>query len=663
MLQLLPELMAALRREAIPHDNMTARRRGVDPHQLEPGLVRYNGCDDCLGWYSLSRRPVTFFLLIQYQSCVTTDDGQLMPSYQYLDPLLQQQPLPLRSSNTSTMTLSFKGHLFDSGLINQILNVVEQQQGDVQVEECLVPTLIGSNLSGKSTALLRISAPGGMASLRAIEQRIRALVDAWPKADTAVERMEPADDCATTATTTTSRIHVEAQPRTQRVLVLGAGHVSEALVERLGRSDRIQVTVVSDHEADARRTASAARHGRHVAVDVCQDPHQLSALVEDSDLVVSLLPAPLHIPVALECILQNTDLVTASYESEEMRKLEKRAKSAGIAILNEVGLDPGLDHMSAVKIVDDIKLRGGAISTFSSVCGGLPAPDASHNPLRYKFSWNPRGLIRACQNDARFRLDGQVREIRGHELLRAASPFAEEWPDLGLECLPNRDALWYEDAYDIEGARTVFRGTLRYQGFSALMNVFQSMGLFDSQPVADDSWDEVLYRLRMQRGGFDGLRDFVEACADEDMHLADRAMEALEWLGLSQCRPVTRKEQLVDELSRLLESKMRFAPGERDMVIMRHRVEAVFDDGTEERHISRLQVFGDASVSAMAKTVGSTAAAAAELILEGGLRDQRGLLLPTVEQIYLPVLEKVAQDGIIFEERVYIEPSRTLQEA
>lgn len=245
VLQLLPELMAALRREAIPHDNMTARRRGVDPHQLEPGL---------------------------YQSCITTDDGQLMPSYQYLDPLLQQQPLPLRSSNTSTMTLSFKGHLFDSGLINQILNVVEQQQGDVQVEECLVPTLIGSNLSGKSTALLRISAPGGMASLRAIEQRIRALVDAWPKADTAVERMEPADDCATTATTTTSRIHVEAQPRTQRVLVLGAGHVSEALVERLGRSDRIQVTVVSDHEADARRTASAARHGRHVAVDVLSGP-------------------------------------------------------------------------------------------------------------------------------------------------------------------------------------------------------------------------------------------------------------------------------------------------------------------------------------------------------------------------------------------------------
>jgi alpha-aminoadipic semialdehyde synthase len=379
-------------------------------------------------------------------------------------------------------------------------------------------------------------------------------------------------------------------------------------------------------------------------------------------MVISLLPAPMHAPVAAECIIHKKDFVTASYESETMRAMNDRARDVGIIILNEVGLDPGLDHMSAMKIIDDIKRRGGSVTCFSSVCGGLPAPEAADNPLKYKFSWSPKGVISASQNDARYRWEGNVMEVRGPELLQAASPFVENWPDLNLECLPNRDSLQYENIYSIEGADTVFRGTLRYAGFSSLFNVFRNMGLFDATVIQNSSWEDVIDTLRKKRGEFVSVDDFVQACANEDLDEARRAIETLEWLGILGSDTVWNSRSIVDAFCDVLESKLQYEQHERDMVVMHHKIEASFDDGSVERHSSSLQVFGNAKMSAMSKTVGYTTAAAADLILSGSLRGERGLLLPTVREIYEPVLAAVDLEGISFEESVNVSPQSMHQE-
>lgn len=346
--------------------------------------------------------------------------------------------------------------------------------------------------------------------------------------------------------------------------------------------------------------------------------------------------------------------MTASYESEEMRAMNDRAKDVGIIILNEVGLDPGLDHMSAMKIIDDIKSRGGTVTCFSSVCGGLPAPEAADNPLKYKFSWSPKGVISASQNDARYRWEGKVMEVRGHELLQSAAPFVENWPDLHLECLPNRDSLHYEKVYSIAGADTIFRGTLRYRGFSSLMNVFRNMGLFDTTPTQGKSWEEVINMLRNKRGGFLSVNDFVQACAEEDLDEARRAIETLEWLGILAGNSVSNSRSVVDAFCDVLESKLQYQQHERDMVAMHHTIEASFENGSEERHYSSLQVFGDPKMTAMSKTVGYTAAVSADLILSGSLRGERGLLLPTVQKIYEPVLAALDLEGVSFEESVSV---------
>lgn len=363
------------------------------------------------------------------------------------------------------------------------------------------------------------------------------------------------------------------------------------------------------------------------------------------------------------CIDAKTDLVTASYESQDMLDLRDSAEAAGIRIINEVGLDPGLDHMSAMKIIDDIKGRGGHVTSFSSVCGGLPAPEAADNPLQYKFSWSPRGVISASQNDAKYLWDDRLVQVRGNELLANASPFTDAWSDLGLECLPNRNSLNYRETYGLEQAKTIFRGTLRYGGFSSLMHTFQTLGLFDTRTPIDDlsTWDDVLDVLRKNRGGFKSIEDFFLACSGEDTELAQRAVEALTWLGMhgasggDRITKTPNDRTIVDLFCGRLEEMLKFGPKERDMVVMHHKIGAEFEDGSVEEHHSSLQVFGtESTMTAMCKTVGYPAAAAADLILRGKLDNCKpGLLLPTTKEIYLPILDAVKKEGIDFDERCF----------
>lgn len=541
--------------------------------------------------------------------------------------------------------ISLKGHLFDSGLINQILDVIELYGCGVEFRECFFPPQSGS--TAKSHVVLKIGSKDKK-TLTIIEKKIASLVDVIEKADASFARI------GGTSSANCDNINLARVEEEKRVLLLGAGRVSRSFVEFLGRSDDAVITVVSENAEEARKIAAAAgKNGRHQCFNVVEDKTKLTKLINESSLVVSLLPPPLHPIIATECIQQKSHLVTTSYESEEIRHLASKAKEAGVIFLNEVGLDPGLDHAISCKTIDDIKSRGGTVTSYVSVCGGLPAPEVAHkSPLKYKFSWSPRGVLRAAQNDARFRWAGRNVEVEGCRLLRNATPFEEAFNDLNLklEVLPNRDAFKYEKIYGIDDVSTIFRGTLRYQGFSELMMVFQNLGFLSSDRVLSRTWCDLLEELRSRHGSFKNLPDFVLACADGDHCLADRAIAALNFLELAGDKPVPDSPTIIDSFCVALEQKLGYEKGERDIVVMHNTVEALFQAGEQEFHRSSLLVYGDDSLSAMAKCVGYTAAASCRLILDGKLDGVSGVVLPTSPLIYMPLLSMLQKDSIVFEE-------------
>jgi alpha-aminoadipic semialdehyde synthase len=592
-------------------------------------------------------------------SFITTADGSLTPGFEYLKTLMTRAHKSTIEEQPA-MLLSLEGHLFDSGLINQVLDVVENAGCGLEFTEGIFPSRSGWERT-KSSVVLKIDGRDESV-LAEVQSKIQLLVDIIEKAEATLIRIDgsPEDGPGGDAP---GRVEVEGPSREKRVLLLGAGRVSKTFVDYLGRQGDQTIIVAGENEKEAREVASAAAKGRHVHLDVTEDVHRLSELIEESDLVVSLLPAPMHPSVAMECIVHKKDFVTASYESEEMRQMKERAQDAGIVILNEVGLDPGLDHMSAMKIIDNIKSRGGTVKHFSSVCGGLPAPEVADNPFFYKFSWSPKGVIRASQSGARYRWEGRVLEVDGRQLLQSAAPFVEAWPDLELEVLPNRDSLQYEKVYDIgPEVPTIFRGTLRYRGFSSLLNIFQNMGLLDQVRFDEATyWADLIDALREQKG-FGSVDDFVQACADEDFDETVRALKTLEWLNILGNRPVPASMDVVDAFCSVLEEKLCYEEGERDMVCMNHTIGASFEDGTVERHQSSLQVFGDSSATAMAKTVGYTAAASAKLLLDGTTVGECGLLLPTNPTIYVPVLESLEVEGIAFNECIEVNPPADFKE-
>jgi saccharopine dehydrogenase-like NADP-dependent oxidoreductase len=446
-----------------------------------------------------------------------------------------------------------------------------------------------------------------------------------------------------------NKVNVLGEPE-KNVLILGAGKVAGSCAEYLGRSTSTTVAVASQFEDEAMAVAKHAARGKAVTCDLSSPGEKLRRLIEDADVVVSLLPAPMHAMIAEECISLKTDLVTASYESDQMRALQAGANEAGVAILNEVGLDPGMDHMSAMKIIDDVHSRGGKVTSFSSVCGGLPAPEAANNPMLYKFSWSPMGVMRASQNDATFRRDGHIVQVDGADLLASSEPFYA-WKSLNLECLPNRDSLVYGEKYGIEGASTIFRGTLRYRGFSSLLHVFKNMGILDDVETGASTWHDTLENLRSKRG-FHDLRTFVLSCAGNDKDLASRVYNCMLWLGL-KIAPVSDQSSVVKSFCDLLEQHLQFEEGERDMVLMHHDIKAIFDDGSDENHSCSLQIFGDDNMTAMSKTVGYTAAIGTKLILDGDI-SKKGLLLPTNKDVYIPSLGLLKKEGVVFEEQVHI---------
>ena len=436
----------------------------------------------------------------------------------------------------------------------------------------------------------------------------------------------------------------------KKILVLGAGLVSGPLVHYLLDQDEFEVTVASRTVEKAQALVGDAANGIAKRVDV-SDEESLENLIAQADLSISLLPYVYHPLVAKLCVKHKKQMVTASYVKDEMRALDEDAKRAGVILLNEIGVDPGIDHMSAMKVIDHIRNNGGELVSFSSYCGGLPAPDANDNPFGYKFSWSPRGVVLAGKNPARFLKDGEIVDIPGEEL------FANHWPveieGFGtLEGYPNRDSLPYIDTYGIHGVKTMFRGTLRYPGWCETLKKISELGLLD-ETERDDLEGLSLAQVTAKLIGSSG-----DLKADVAAHLQIDAgsfvISNLEWLGLFSDDPIPAgAKSPLDVLAGRMLEKMQYAPGERDMLVMQHEFVAKYPDRTEKTTSTMIDYGIPNGDTSMSRTVGLPAAIATRLILEGKIA-LTGVQVPVMPEIYEPVLAELESMGIKFTEKTEV---------
>ncbi len=425
----------------------------------------------------------------------------------------------------------------------------------------------------------------------------------------------------------------------KKILVLGAGLVSRPLVRYLLDHD-YRVTVASRTVSKAVKLIDGHERGEALSLNV-EDKEALEKLVCDHDLSISLLPYAYHVTVAEFCLKYKKQMVTTSYVSPEMNALDGQAKDAGITILNEIGLDPGIDHMSAMKIIHKIQNGGGKVVKFFSYCGGLPAPEADTNPWGYKFSWSPRGVVLAGRNSARYLKDGEIVDIPGPDL------FGHHWyinaQGYGeLEAYLNRDSIPYIDIYGLEGVRNMLRGTLRNTGWCYTMKKLADLDYFNLDE-RDLPGKTVAGLTRELAGGADGEAKDVLASAI-DVNVYTNAIHRMEWLGLLDETPVPADAKSpLDVLASLMNDKLVYEPAERDLCVMQHEFEAEYPDGRKEETISTLVDFGVPNGdSSMARTVSLPAAIGARMILEEKITD-RGVLIPVAPTIYEPVLTELEE--------------------
>jgi len=435
----------------------------------------------------------------------------------------------------------------------------------------------------------------------------------------------------------------------KRVLVLGAGLVAGPLVRYLSGVEGFQVTVASRTVGKAERLVGGAANGRAVRLDV-SDREALGGLIADHDLSISLLPYVHHPLVARLCVEHRVPMVTTSYVKDEMRGLDRAAREAGVVLLNEIGVDPGIDHMSAMQVIHRIEEAGGKLVSFTSNTGGLPAPDANNNPFGYKFSWAPRGVILAGKNPARYLQDGEVVDVPGPEL------FAHHWtcPIVGfgeLEVYPNRDSLPYIDAYDIPTAESMFRGTLRYPGWCDTMKAIVDLGLLDETERSDLSGRTHAEILARQIDS-DGADLKTDLAAWLQLPIDAKPISDLEWLGLLGDDPVPAEDTtLLDVVASRMLAQMQYGPGERDMLVMQHEFVVEYSDRTERITATMIDYGIPNGDSSMSRLVGLPAAIAARMVLQEEIR-LTGVHTPVLPEIYEPVLAELARLDVSFEETV-----------
>lgn len=437
------------------------------------------------------------------------------------------------------------------------------------------------------------------------------------------------------------------------ILLFGAGKSATFLIDYLADSCRDGSRKLLVADLDPALAASKLKgrpHTEALGMNLEQEDSR-QQLIRQADVVISMLPAGMHPILAVECLKLGVHFFTASYESEALRAMRSEIEAKGLLFLNECGLDPGIDHMSALKIIHEAKANGEAIRSFKSYCGGLLAPESEDNPWKYKFTWNPRNVILAGQGTSKFLDHGEVKLVPYQQLFKRVETI--RFPGLGdFDGYPNRDSLNYQAIYGLEEVDTLLRGTLRRSGFCKAWDVFVQLGMTDDAT-------ELYLPIRSTYRQF--LNTFLpwseeltveEKLAEVIPDLDFPTFEKLQWLGFFESKPLPKTAGSPAQLLQaILEEQWSLQPADRDLIVMQHQFDIQTDSGIKKLTSSLVQEGLDGVYTAMAKTVGLPLAIAVDLFLKDKI-SIRGLQLPVVPELYLPILEALKNEGICFEERV-----------
>ena len=499
----------------------------------------------------------------------------------------------------------------------------------------------------------------------------------------------------------------------KQILLFGAGKSATVLIEYLvnnAEKEKWELTLVDVDLISAQKKLGNSKFGKAVSFDI-SDSAKRNAYISEADIVISLMPPTLHFLIAKDCIQFKKNLLTASYVDEQMRSLKSEIEENGLLFLCEMGLDPGLDHMSAKKMIDEIRRDHGTIHSFYSHCGGLIAPDSDNNPWHYKVSWNPRNIVTAGQSGAIFKQNGEVKELEYSELF-SEKRFVFIAGHEVLCWYPNRDSLRYISQYGLEGCDTFIRTTLRHPDFMYGWKNVIDINLTSEKQTYDTTGKTLgqLFKEHMDRNGFsdwleeklrdqfdstknllaelvnlvelekkaeekgveaveefmvvneqgdlkqidiDDLKVNAAATLADKMHDASLTLKQLFYLGLDDNDTIVDKGECsaATILQFALEKKLALQPGDKDMVIMQHEIE--FEKRNNRyKSTSTLIITGEDDIhTAMARTVGLPLGIAAKLILNGAIV-LKGLHIPVSKEIYQPVLEELKLHKVEFKERV-----------
>ncbi|EFH43456.1 lysine-ketoglutarate reductase/saccharopine dehydrogenase bifunctional enzyme [Arabidopsis lyrata subsp. lyrata] len=607
--------------------------------------------------------------------------GELTSLYEYIPRMRKSNPEEAQdnitngvsSQRTYNILVSLSGHLFDKFLINEALDMIEAAGGSFHLAKCE----LGQSADAESYSELEVGAD----DKRVLDQIIDSLTRLANPNEDYISPCREANKISLKIGKVQQENEVKEKPEMTKksgVLILGAGRVCRPAAELLAsvrtissqqwyktyfgadseEQTDVHVIVASLYLKDAKETVEGISDVEAVQLDV-SDSESLLKYISQVDVVLSLLPASCHAFVAKTCIELKKHLVTASYVDDETSMLHEKAKSAGITILGEMGLDPGIDHMMAMKMINEAHIKKGKVKSFTSYCGGLPSPAAANNPLAYKFSWNPAGAIRAGQNPAKYKSNGDIIHVDGKNLYDSATRFrVPNLPAFALECLPNRNSLVYGDHYGIESeATTIFR-------FSMIMATLSKLGFFDNEA------NQVLSTgKRITFGAL--LSNILKKDADNEpeplageeeiskrifklgysKETAAKAAKTIVFLGFNEEREIPSLcKSVFDATCYLMEEKLAYSGNEQDMVLLHHEVEVEFPESKRiEKHTATLLEFGEIkngqTTTAMAKTVGIPAAIGALLLIEDKIKT-RGVLRPLEPEVYLPALDILQAYGI-----------------
>lgn len=441
----------------------------------------------------------------------------------------------------------------------------------------------------------------------------------------------------------------------RHILIIGAGRSASSLIKYLlnkSEAENLHLTIGDLSLELAQRKAGTHPRATAIAFDIF-NAEQRHTQISKADIVISMLPAHLHYEVAKDCITHKKHLVTASYISPAMQELDEQVKANNLVFMNEIGLDPGIDHMSAMKVLDEIRDKGGKVILFESFCGGLVAPESDNNLWNYKFTWNPRNVVLAGQGGtAKFIQEGTYKYIPYNKLFRRTE-FMDVEGYGRFEGYANRDSLKYRSVYGLDDVKTLYRGTLRRVGFSKAWNMFVQLGMTDDSYIMENS-ETMSYR--------DFVNAFLPYHPTDSVELKLRHslkldQDDIQWdklveldifnpnkiVGLINATPA-------QILEKILSDKWTLSPEDKDMIVMYHKFGYELNGERKQIDATMVCIGEDQTYTAMAKTVGLPVAMATLQILNGNITTP-GVQLPLNKEVYLPILKELEEFGVVFHEK------------